>query len=141
MCNLHKKWLGDKLEIRNCKIDISKERFNCHSQNLIYTARCEEHEDDFYIGETKQELKKRNYQHRGMARKGAKKSKDGEGGVYDHFLQKDHKNAPDCLTIIPVETIKREDTIYRKFRERSWVEALSPTMNKNVATISLDMRL
>mgnify|MGYP006126156083 CR=1 FL=1 len=68
------------VEIGDIKIDISKDRFDCHSQNLIYAMNCDEHKNDFYFGETRQEIKKRNYQHRGMARKGAKKT-DGNGGI------------------------------------------------------------
>ena len=83
------------MEISDFKVDISKKRFSCHFQNLVYSALCKEHKDDFYIGETRQELKKRNYQHHGMARKGAKKCKNGEGGIYDHFFKKDYRNAPD----------------------------------------------
>jgi hypothetical protein len=121
-------------------VKISNTTFDCRSKNVIYALNCNEHPNNFYIGETKTEIKRRFYQHRSTALKSGRGER-GAGGIHRHFSEKPHENAQESLQICPIEQIKKDDTVYRRFRESGWVARFNPPMNKDTATISLDMGL
>jgi hypothetical protein len=126
------------LKLGNETINLSTQHFNCESSNIIYSLKCKDHPQDFYIGETKTPLKRRFYQHRSVALK-AERCHTGNGGIFSHFNVQHHEDTPESLIICPIEGLKNEDTIYRRFRETHWIERFQPPLNKDVTTIRLDM--
>ena len=89
---------------------------NCLTRNVVYVLECTKCSIQ-YVGETENALRVRLTGHRSDIR-----HRRTEKPVARHFNLVDH--SINDLTIMVIETIHREDTEYRKRKERYWIETL-----------------
>ena len=86
-------------------------KLNCQSYNVVYAIVCSKDScKEVYIGETKRQLKFRLSDHRGYI-----VNKNTNTATGHHFNLPGHSLAD--LSVIVIEQVKKNDTLYRKERE------------------------
>ena len=91
-------------------------KVNCNSFNVVYIIECTKNNcKQKYIGETKRMLKYRFADHRGYV-----SNCDTNTATGAHFNSPGHSQANMKISII--EQIKKKDDLYRKQREKYYIE-------------------
>ena len=103
---------GKTVKIGNKKWTINS-KLNCNSYNVVYVLICKKEncKEKYYIGETKNLLRFRLAQHKGYI---VNKKLDTATGA--HFNLPGHSVSDLSVTVL--ERVKRNDTMYRKEREK-----------------------
>ena len=90
--------------------------FTCQSSNIEHLLYCDTCQQSQYVGETKNTLKTRFYQHRSNI------NKNTDTVVTKDFIQTDHSiHNMKCVAVEKVHSDKRED---RLRREAFWIQKL-----------------
>ena len=99
----------------------------CETENIIYMLYCDKCNHSQYVGETKNKLKTRFYQHRSNI------NKNTGTLVTKHFNQTGHSlNDMKCIAIEKVHT----DNLKRRLqRERFWISKLKTSTPEGLNTI------
>ena len=98
-----------KVEI-NCSV-------NCESENIIYLLGCNRCPQQ-YIGETERSLKERLSEHKGYVT-----NKQLSKATGKHFNEGGHKISD--MTITVLEKVYNNNPLYRKQREKMWINKLN----------------
>ena len=106
---------GTKIKGKKFTWNITKQ-YNCRSKNVIYMIECSKEKcKQRYIGETERMFKERIYDHIGYVKNHIETQATGF-----HFNQPGHNVSDMTFTII--EGIKKQDTVYRKEREKQLIK-------------------
>ena len=116
ICTQHLKETKTFSSSRTSESFTIREKFNCDSQNIIYMLYCDKCEHNQYVGETKNSLKVRFYQHRSNI------NKNTGTLVTQHFNSPNHSLAN--MKCIVLERVHGIDHNSRLKRERFWMEKL-----------------
>ena len=114
-------------EGRNIKVNKSQtwkinKKTTCMSHNIIYMIECQKNScNQRYIGETKRWLRNRLADHRGYVRD----QTDNATGA--HFSSPGHSLADLKITVL--EQVKKKDDLYRKEREKYFIQKFNTYHN------------
>ena len=104
-----------------------RHRLTCQSSNIVYLLYCHTCQQSQYVGETKNTLKTRFYQHRSHI------NKNTDTLVTKHFNQTDHSiHNMKCVAVEKVHSDKRED---RLRREAFWIQKLKTVVPCGLNTL------
>ena len=103
---------GSKIEIRS--------EMNCNSKNVIYAVICNGC-NDFYIGQTGNELRKRMTVHRQQMRTDSLRFLN----VSKHI----HQCSGDLFSVLPIYKLSSNDLIQREIKEKMFITSLKPMLN------------
>ena len=96
---------------------------NCETQNSIYVIECNiDSCKKRYIGESERKLRERITEHRGYINNNMKNMATGH-----HFNLPGH--SIDNLTITIIEKVRKNDTLYRKEREKFYIRKFNTFYN------------
>ena len=113
---------GNKVKLKNRFWNITH-NVDCSSENIIYLIECNiERCKARYIGETDRTLRERIYEHKSYINNKMKNKATGY-----HFNLPGH--SIDNLTITILEQVKKNDTLYRRERERFYIRTFNTYYN------------
>ena len=123
-CKLYENYLhlGDRLHLKDERILIPNEIFDCLSRDLLYIAVCEGC-GEFYLGETGDQISSRFTVHRQQSQI----TSDLQPVKADQHFRTCGKNK---YKVFPFKRLKRKNcTIYRRIVEDHFIQTLKPKLN------------